>query len=79
MKMTQDDARRIKQAALVMLHAIEIDLGDNNLMAALRWLPVDADYRDGISLRTAYELLEATPAWKDVAKDEGSGRGGDKE
>jgi hypothetical protein len=68
--MTQDDAMRIKQAALVMLHAIETDLGDNNLMAALRYLPVDAEYRESITLRTAYELLEATPAWKDAAKDE---------
>jgi hypothetical protein len=44
------------------------------LIAALRYLPVHADYSERISLRTARELLEATPAWTDANKDEASGR-----
>ena len=79
MKMTTDDAKRIKQAAIVMLHALETDPGDHHLIAALRYLPVPADYRERISLRTARELLEATPAWTDANKGEASGRAVDTE
>jgi hypothetical protein len=69
--MTQDDARRIKEAAIVMLHAIEPDLGDNAFSAALRYLPVHSDQEERISLHTAHELLEGTHAWIDADNEQG--------
>ena len=66
--MTQDDAKRIKQAAIVMLHAIDTDVGDGSLTAALKWLPVAPEHLEHVSLRTARELLQATLAWTDADK-----------
>jgi hypothetical protein len=63
----------------VILNAIETDLRDNHLIAALRYLPAQADCRKRISRRTARELLEATSAWTDASKDDASGRAVDTE
>ena len=58
--MTRPDAETIRRAALIMLHVVAREVGGNDLMAALRTLPLDADR---VSLRAARVLLEASPAW----------------
>ena len=62
-EMTKKDAERIREAAIIMLHVIKSDLGDTDVFAALRFLPPPAE--SSISLSTARDLLEATPAWKE--------------
>ena len=65
--MTQEDAKRIEQAALVMLHVANAKSGDAHVRAALRHLPAEPKV-GGLTLRAAWEYLEKTDAWKDAIK-----------
>jgi hypothetical protein len=58
---TEDDAIRIEDAAIVLLRTVQAaGFGSADVRAALKWLPAQGS----VSLRSACELLEATDAWK---------------
>jgi hypothetical protein len=61
--MTAAEAKTIETAAVILLHAVKADVTDNDVKAALKFLPVHADYRDRVSLATAKAILESLPAW----------------
>jgi hypothetical protein len=58
--MTEHDAKRIEDAATILLRVVR------DAKTAVRTLPVSRELQERISLRTAREILEATDAWKNA-------------
>jgi hypothetical protein len=56
--MTDHDARRIEDAATILLHLVR------DAKAAASMLPVSRGIQERVSLRMAREILEATDVWK---------------